>query len=103
MITVTSEARELLDNLRGEALADQPDLREAQPSPALRLVIQDSQAALALDQERAGDQVIEHDGNPVLLVDPEIGQVLADVTIDVQETPSGNRLTLSRGTENGTR
>jgi Fe-S cluster assembly iron-binding protein IscA len=101
MVTVTSEARVILDNLRGDAIAEEPTLQEAQPSPALRLVIQNSQAALALDQPRDGDQVIEHDGKPLLLVDPEIAQALADITIDVQETPEGGRLTLTRSDSNG--
>ena len=43
---------------------------------------------VALDKERAGDQVVQHqNGQKVLLVDSKLASTLAGVTFDYMTTP----------------
>lgn len=46
------------------------------------------------DIEQEDDQVVEHDGHPVLVLDREIVDALAGWTIDVEETEEGPRFVL---------
>jgi hypothetical protein len=52
---------------------------------------------LLVDEPRAGDQVVEHDGTTVLLVDPVAQTALVGAEVDCVETPEGDiELVLSR-------
>jgi Fe-S cluster assembly iron-binding protein IscA len=48
------------------------------------------------DRERADDQVVEHEGAPVLLLGQEIAKNVADTTIDYEEGGPGTGLVIRR-------
>lgn len=88
MITVTDRAAE---ELRNTLVAVEPE-----GDQILRLVYTvDSGFALTLDVERAGDQVVESEGQKVLLVSADIASAVAGATIDVHDTEAGPRLVIS--------
>ena len=96
MVKVTEQAKQALDDLRSEAVARLPEEAKTGREPSLRLIVQGTQAGLALDYPQENDQIVEHDGHPVLLVDSELSQILDGATVDVTSTPEGERLTLKR-------
>jgi Fe-S cluster assembly iron-binding protein IscA len=49
---------------------------------------------LALDMEREGDQVIEHQSRKVLLVAQALGEQLDGAVLDAVDLPEGARLSL---------
>ena len=49
---------------------------------------------LTLDVPRPGDEIIEYDGVPVLLIGPELQVGLEGGTIDVKDTPDGPSLNI---------
>lgn len=86
MIHVTERAREMFK----EAL-DQ--ITEA-PSLVLRLGPTGSGLGVFPDTPRDEDEVIEHDGQAVLLIDPEVSEALAGKTVDVEDHTEGSRFVL---------
>ena len=62
----------------------------------LRIAVVDGEYMLSQDDARDGDQVIEHDGKELLLLDPEIAHALSEVVLDAQDAPGGPRLTMSK-------
>lgn len=89
MIHVTERAREALKSVQIE-MVDQPEV-------TLRLAPTDAgQLGVFPDTGRDDDQVVEHDGQPVLLIDPDLAGQLAGSTIDFENTDEGARFTLSR-------
>lgn len=65
------------------------------PNQCLRLLpAPGGQAGLVLDRAREGDEVIEVDGAPVLLLDPTLAPILRGATLDCEDTPEGSQLTL---------
>ena len=42
-----------------------------------------------LDSEQAGDQVFEHDGHKVIVIEPSVSESLSGNTIDLKEDGSG--------------
>ena len=54
------------------------------------------QLGLVLGKEGYGDQVVEHEGAKVLLVAPELAPVVDGVTLEVQDTPDGPKLVVSK-------
>jgi Fe-S cluster assembly iron-binding protein IscA len=52
---------------------------------------------LEFSKEGFEDRVVKHDGYKVLLVGPEIVQLVAGATLDSQDTPDGVKLKLTRG------
>ena len=63
---------------------------------ALRLVpTQTGHLALILDIYRKGDNVVEHDGAKVLLIDAELIDVVDGLRFDCVETPEGRHLEIS--------
>jgi Fe-S cluster assembly iron-binding protein IscA len=89
MIQVTERAREALKAVQTQ-MADEPEV-------ALRLAqVEQGQLGVFPDTGRDDDQVVEHEGRPVLLIDPEVAGELAGCTIDFEESADGVRLRLYR-------
>ncbi len=89
MLTVTEGAKQLL---KETLLAHSDD-----PEAGLRLSMKPpGQFGIELDWEVEGDQVVEHEGSKVLLVASELAPVVDGVTLDVQDTPDGPKLVISK-------
>jgi Fe-S cluster assembly iron-binding protein IscA len=86
MVQVTERAREMFK----EALDQMVDA----PSVALRLGPTGSGLGVFPDTPSDVDQVIEHDGQAVLVLDPEVSEALAGKTIDVEDHVEGSRFVL---------
>ncbi|MHB1413975.1 MAG: hypothetical protein ACYC1C_01890 [Chloroflexota bacterium] len=95
MISVTDKAVEVLDNLRADAVASSGETPEEISEPVLRLVIQGNQASITLDAPTAEDQVVARDNHTVLVIDQELATALDGATIDIVDTPEGQRLAIS--------
>lgn len=48
------------------------------------------------DKAKAGDEVVEREGNVLLLIADDISRPLAGAMIDVAETPEGDRLVVTK-------
>ena len=83
MLNVTERARGMFR----QAL----DQISSGPDVALRLGPTDSGFGVFPDTRKDDDQVIEHDGQAVLLLDREISEALADKTVDVEDHAEGAR------------
>ncbi len=70
--------------------------KESAPG-AFRIVGTEEGYRFALDEAKEGDQVFDHEGENYLLLDTEVGEALSSATLDVQESPDGTRLILSKG------
>ena len=89
MLTVTESAKQLLRETLREHSED--------PETGIRLSVKEGgQLGIVLDTESEGDQVVEHDGDKVLLVAPALTTVLEGQTLDVQNTEEGPKLFLSK-------
>jgi len=89
MLTVTESAKKLL---KGTLRAHSDD-----PEAGLRLSFNPpGEFGIVLDREAEGDQVVEYEGAKALLVAPELASVVEGVTLDVQDTPEGPRLAISK-------
>lgn len=86
MLNVTDNAAALLH----ESL----DASKAEESQVLRLTRAAEGLALTLDEEREGDQVVEHDDCKVLVIESQIAEAMHGATMDAVETPEGRRLFL---------
>ena len=87
MLTVTERAKQELK----KALSAHPS-----GYAAFRMVLSGQRKFdLALDREREGDQVVEHEGCKVLLVSGEIRDALEGSSIDCRETAEGPCLVIS--------
>ena len=51
--------------------------------------------ALALDVQREGDNVVSHQGVPVLLVGPDLPETLRGKTLDISQSPQGTQVILA--------
>lgn len=103
MITVTEKARDLLYDVLQQA--EQQAGIDEQEDVAIRLAPTEQpgdgeaaqmQLGLGLDRPQDGDQVVEHNGKTVLLVDSSTGNMLDGVTLDAVDTPEGRQLTISQ-------
>jgi hypothetical protein len=96
MLHVTPRARNELHDLLIEALHHQPEATT--PGTAIRLIVGSPDRppglALALDAVRPTDEVVEHEGRTVLVVDALVSHLLETLTLDVVETPDGAQLEL---------
>ena len=91
MIGVTERARQELKKM----LVANTD----EPEACLRLIANEQgQLGLAIDTERQGDQVVEHDDSKLLVVENDLADSLEGITMDVQDSPEdeGARLVLSQ-------
>jgi Fe-S cluster assembly iron-binding protein IscA len=93
MINITERAKQKLQDLRSQALSESnPEtanvgLRLDQASPG--------QLGLFPDAPRDGDEVVEYDGAPVLLVGEAVARAITGTTIDCED--DGSRLVIKRG------
>ena len=96
MLTVTEDAKQLLkETLR--AHSDDPEV-------VLRLSMKPpGQLGILLDNEAEGDQVIEHEGVKVLLVASELAPMVEGVTLDIQDTPDGPKLVVTKEKKNNSK
>ena len=82
MVNVTERAKEKLKELKEQSLAQisveasNIGLRLDQASPG--------QLGIFPDSQREGDQVVEHEGAPVLFVGEGIAQAVSGTTIDCE-------------------
>ena len=86
MVTVTERAAQLLKEIQ--------EGHEESASKVLRLVNRGDSFEFAFDEHREGDHIVQSGDTDVLLVGTDVGELLADATIDCQDTPSGPRFTL---------
>lgn len=105
MINVTTEAKELLHDMLNQAEEQSGEHADLGIRLAPTAVTGEAEQAsegqevglgLVLDHAQEGDQVVEHNGRTVLMVDQSIGDLLDGVTLDVVETPDGRRLTINQ-------
>jgi Fe-S cluster assembly iron-binding protein IscA len=89
MLTVTESAKQLLWEML-IANSTEPDM-------GVRLNIETTgQLSLILDKEGYGDDIIEHSGEKILMMTPEVASLVDNITIDTKDTPSGPKLSISR-------
>ena len=89
MVIVTTRAKEALAQMRVSA-------NVSDPMVGLRLEEADEgRLGLFPDRDRPRDQIVEHDGAKVLLIDDELTQALAGAKIDGETTSEGLQLVIS--------
>ena len=83
MLIVTEGAKNELKKILSEKVDH--------PLAGIRLLIgaQPDNFGLSIDIEVSGDQVVEHDGSKVLLIDGELSERLDGDILDVEDTASG--------------
>jgi Fe-S cluster assembly iron-binding protein IscA len=86
-LTVTQQAAAALKQYLGT--------QDREEDQVLRLVSDgEGNHGFSLDTPNPDDQVVEHDGEPVMVIEPAISEDLSDNVLDLKETPSGISLTL---------
>jgi Fe-S cluster assembly iron-binding protein IscA len=89
MIHVTERARQELKRILSEKV-DWPGAR-------LRLMAREQgKLGVGIDIETPGDWAVEYEGTKVLIVEAELATSLIGVTLDVDDTPDGAELVLSK-------
>lgn len=87
MLNVTEKAVDIL--------ANSLEASEASEEQSLRLArTPQGEVGLAIDEERDGDQVVKQEERAILVLDKEISTALDGATLDVSDSPEGQRLTL---------
>ncbi|HEY8171742.1 MAG TPA: hypothetical protein VIH21_01545 [Dehalococcoidia bacterium] len=84
MINVTDRAAEVLHRSLEE--------NEETDDDVFRIEMTNEGIALALGNERDGDQLIEHQHRKVLAIERDIASALDGASIDAVDTPEGTRL-----------
>lgn len=101
MLTVTERAKETLARLKASTASRE----DTDAGLRLLLAAGDMQFGLQVDHWKPGDQVIEHAGAKVLLVDDALADALSDATIDAESMGQGDDLVITRpragGRQNG--
>jgi len=88
-LTVTEKATEALRGLL--------EVHDHEPEQVLRLISDgEGNHGLQLDVPRAEDQVVEHEGETVMVIDPALSDDLTGNVLDLKETPTGVSLTMYR-------
>jgi len=86
MLTVTRGAgARLLRKLARKGAADEMAMRFTRRTNGWRLRV---------DHARPADTAITHQGRLVLLLDEQVSEAMADMTLDVRKTKAGPRLAL---------
>jgi len=89
MVNVTGRAKIALKNALSRS-AEEPGI-------GLRVEISEGGAcSLFPDSHKPGDQVIEHEGDPLLLIGEDVSEPLDGATIDLTETPQGAQLVITK-------
>lgn len=89
MVTVTTEAKQVLKQVLSGQIAD--------PEVGLRLeVTEGGQLGLFPDRKQEDDHVVSHQGRMVLLVSDEVAAPLEGTTLDCQRTDEGLQLVVKR-------
>ena len=99
MLTVTDRARETLARLK----ASTTNGEDTDAGLRLLLAAGDMQFGLQVDRCKPGDQVIEHAGDKVLLVDEALADALNDATIDAEAGGAEDGLVIRRPRADGAR
>lgn len=68
---------------------------------ALRFKRREGGWTLCLDREAPGDTAFAHDGRTVLVLDADVAQAMADMTLDAKDTGQRSRLKLCRNEPRG--
>ena len=98
MVTVTTRAKEALARMRASANVSDPNVSD--PMVGLRLEKATAgRFGLFPDHERPGDQIVEHQGTKVLLIDDELTESLAGAKIDGKPTDQGLQLVIAQARE----
>jgi Fe-S cluster assembly iron-binding protein IscA len=93
MVTVTMRAKEALARMRASA-------NVSDPMVGLRLEkASEGRFGLFPDHEKPGDQIVEHEGAKVLLIDDELTESLAGTRIDGKTTDQGLQLVIAKARE----
>jgi Fe-S cluster assembly iron-binding protein IscA len=67
--------------------------------PYARLRLMDrgqGKLGLGVDIEVPGDHIVEYEGRKVLIIEPELAKNIQGVTLDVDDTPEGIELVISK-------
>lgn len=62
------------------------DKADHEPEQLLRLISGPGGLGLALDTEREGDHVVEHEGEKIMVIAPDLAERLSSVTLDNTQT-----------------
>lgn len=84
-----------------EQLTEMLDQADAGTSQGIRLVEDEGEVGLRVDEPRGGDQVISAGERPVLLLEAHLLAALDGATLDAVDMPDGKQLTLVRDDEPG--
>ncbi len=84
MLTMTESAGTCLVQL----LADRPS------ETVVRLVPTEQGLAIQVGEVMPGDVTLAHDEQTVLAIDPQVSELLAEKTLDAQNTEQGTQLML---------
>ena len=103
MLQITRAARAELHEMLDSALSNEKS-DEREPEVGFRLVVADDadervRLGLTLDSMRPGDDVFDHEGRHILLVDEAAAPLVEDLTLDVVDTAGGRRRLGLRGSE----
>jgi Fe-S cluster assembly iron-binding protein IscA len=89
MVNVTDRAKNALKDALSRSIDE--------AGVGLRVEIsRDGAFALYPDREKAGDQVVEHQGSVLLLIGEEAARPLEGATIDFTETAKGPQLVVTK-------
>lgn len=86
----------MLTDTAARVLVEALTSRGEDPAKMLRVTFVDGEYTLTLDDPREEDQVIEHEGQGLLILDPEVSGALAEFTLDAQDTSDGPHLSLTK-------
>ena len=93
MLEVTEIARERLKVLL--------DANTEDPEDGIRLTLgEDQKLDIVISKEKPGDQVIEHEGAKVLLLEPIVAEALSNIIVDTEDSSSDSKFILREKTEN---
>lgn len=70
--------------------------RAQRPGAAVRLARSGSAWSLQIDGEKEGDEVLEREGQALLVMADEVAEALGDAVIDLHETGRGPRLVITQ-------
>ena len=87
MIGVTERAKQELKRILSDNVDD--------PQAVLRLTAtSEGKLGLGIDVESPGDEVVEHEGSKVLVVEEGLASSLQGLTLDVEDTAEGPQLAI---------